>query len=420
MAIIKCPECGKEISDKAASCPNCGFPLIKGQPEKEKPKEYTVEINDSMYIQATSETIKVFYKHNQIMESPVDDFVLNYSKEEPDDFSRSQLKIAFSTPNYKDSFKICVNANSEKYEITKDFLVNIADKYFKKDFVSDWYLVNEYARNHADKFKSGETNVNIQKVQNNASNQSSSFSYQQFQEEEKKNSVFASTGFTVFMILIFWPIGLFTMWKYKHFKKGTRIALSIIFPVLAVFVLSNGGLNSDSASTPSPTEQNAYEQEIQDIANEVSEEINNSSDMPTPEPVEESAPDYVTVGSTFEVNGLQITVDDASTDFQDYEDEYGLYTPADGMKYAKVSFTYNNVGNTDKYASIYDFKCYADNQTCEQTYGLDNRGFINTNLSSGRSVSFSTYYSIPIDSQSVELEYTANVWTDEKVLIKLQ
>lgn len=27
MALIKCPECGKEISDKAASCPNCGCPL---------------------------------------------------------------------------------------------------------------------------------------------------------------------------------------------------------------------------------------------------------------------------------------------------------------------------------------------------------------------------------------------------------
>lgn len=38
MAIIKCPECGKEISDKATSCPNCGFPLIKGQPKKEKTK----------------------------------------------------------------------------------------------------------------------------------------------------------------------------------------------------------------------------------------------------------------------------------------------------------------------------------------------------------------------------------------------
>lgn len=29
MALIKCPECGKEISDKAASCPNCGCPIKK-------------------------------------------------------------------------------------------------------------------------------------------------------------------------------------------------------------------------------------------------------------------------------------------------------------------------------------------------------------------------------------------------------
>ena len=27
MALIKCPECGKEISDKAKACPNCVYPL---------------------------------------------------------------------------------------------------------------------------------------------------------------------------------------------------------------------------------------------------------------------------------------------------------------------------------------------------------------------------------------------------------
>lgn len=27
MALIDCPECNKEISDKAQSCPNCGFPI---------------------------------------------------------------------------------------------------------------------------------------------------------------------------------------------------------------------------------------------------------------------------------------------------------------------------------------------------------------------------------------------------------
>lgn len=27
MALIKCPECGKEISDKASACPNCGITM---------------------------------------------------------------------------------------------------------------------------------------------------------------------------------------------------------------------------------------------------------------------------------------------------------------------------------------------------------------------------------------------------------
>ena len=25
MAMINCPECGKEISDQASNCPNCGY-----------------------------------------------------------------------------------------------------------------------------------------------------------------------------------------------------------------------------------------------------------------------------------------------------------------------------------------------------------------------------------------------------------
>lgn len=29
MALINCPECNKEISDKAVACPSCGFPLPK-------------------------------------------------------------------------------------------------------------------------------------------------------------------------------------------------------------------------------------------------------------------------------------------------------------------------------------------------------------------------------------------------------
>lgn len=36
MALIKCPNCQKEISDKAFSCPSCGFSLQKEEPQKQK------------------------------------------------------------------------------------------------------------------------------------------------------------------------------------------------------------------------------------------------------------------------------------------------------------------------------------------------------------------------------------------------
>ena len=39
MALINCRECGKEISDKATACPNCGFPLPKLTQASIKKKE---------------------------------------------------------------------------------------------------------------------------------------------------------------------------------------------------------------------------------------------------------------------------------------------------------------------------------------------------------------------------------------------
>ena len=42
MALMKCPECGKEISDKAVSCPNCGFPISK---DKKKKLSHTITLS---------------------------------------------------------------------------------------------------------------------------------------------------------------------------------------------------------------------------------------------------------------------------------------------------------------------------------------------------------------------------------------
>jgi len=44
--LIKCPECSKEVSDKAEACPNCAYPIAKkveanevNEPKKSKKKE---------------------------------------------------------------------------------------------------------------------------------------------------------------------------------------------------------------------------------------------------------------------------------------------------------------------------------------------------------------------------------------------
>ena len=39
MALIKCPECGKSVSDKASKCPDCGYPLCENDEIEEEIKE---------------------------------------------------------------------------------------------------------------------------------------------------------------------------------------------------------------------------------------------------------------------------------------------------------------------------------------------------------------------------------------------
>ena len=43
MALITCPECGRQVSDKAAACPQCGYPInaapVQAVPQKDSSKE---------------------------------------------------------------------------------------------------------------------------------------------------------------------------------------------------------------------------------------------------------------------------------------------------------------------------------------------------------------------------------------------
>lgn len=60
MALIKCPECGKEISDKSEICIHCGFPINKSK---------NIIINGIVYDCSGVENLINNYKNNKINKS---------------------------------------------------------------------------------------------------------------------------------------------------------------------------------------------------------------------------------------------------------------------------------------------------------------------------------------------------------------
>ncbi|MFQ7000483.1 MAG: ribosomal protein L7/L12 [Clostridium sp.] len=64
MALIKCPECGKEISDKALACIHCGFPLKEINKEENKKCEFYKVI----LIESGSNKIKVIKELRQMFD----------------------------------------------------------------------------------------------------------------------------------------------------------------------------------------------------------------------------------------------------------------------------------------------------------------------------------------------------------------
>lgn len=238
----------------------------------------------------------------------------------------------------------------------------------------------------------------------------------------QKEPFYRKTWFLTIVSIFIPVVAIFMVWIMKKPKsKGKRIFVTIVlvFWAIITFGMANSGNNTNDAKVETSSTESA-ETDSESKKESTSKEEKKETKKEDKENAKELKENNLTVGSSFENDGLKITLTDANTDLQEYKNDYGWNTPDDGMKYVMASFTFENNGKNDAYVSIYDFKCYADNTDCDQKYGLDDSDFINTNLSTGRNVSLNVYFVVPVNAQSIELEYETNVWTDEKVIIKLQ
>ena len=83
MALIHCPECGKEISDKAPACIYCGYPFSSVSPEQTEPDRFTLFLSYCpSYPDIRSKTIRALSDE------------LNYAPED----ARSMVRAALRTP----------------------------------------------------------------------------------------------------------------------------------------------------------------------------------------------------------------------------------------------------------------------------------------------------------------------------------
>jgi endogenous inhibitor of DNA gyrase (YacG/DUF329 family) len=111
MALIKCPECGKEVSDKASACINCGFPLS--------------ELADTNIVEETLSKAVVYYdllegKRKSVFDNGLDDGVEGMCNEGD---------AAFPYQVKGNCLYITRYAGTVEYIIGEDFLANQNGKY---------------------------------------------------------------------------------------------------------------------------------------------------------------------------------------------------------------------------------------------------------------------------------------------------
>jgi len=109
------------------------------------------------------------------------------------------------------------------------------------------------------------------------------------------------------------------------------------------------------------------------------------------------------VGETFESKYLKITFVDFDNNFRNYN-EYA--TIADGYKIVKFVFTAENIGEESQTFDYTDFDCYADDETMQQFYSVDDAGLDSGGtVSSGKKATVPVYCEVPNDASKITVEF---------------
>lgn len=88
--------------------------------------------------------------------------------------------------------------------------------------------------------------------------------------------------------------------------------------------------------------------------------------------------------------------------------------PKDGNKVIFCEFEFENISDSDKLASSFDFSCFADNNSCEEyIWSNDN---LSATLSAGRKAKGKIYFEVPKNASDIEIEYDSDWLSSSKII----
>ena len=152
MSLIKCPECGKDVSSNASSCPNCGHPLSAVV-------DFQLSLVSGHKVDVKSGTLSVFDDHGIcISTDSISNYTLQFYKMQAPAVGDIYLEVIFSHPSLVSPIVLKANSSGNDFNGLKEFL-KILKNYADVDIVSDRRATG--APSPAFRFKTGRLVVGI-------------------------------------------------------------------------------------------------------------------------------------------------------------------------------------------------------------------------------------------------------------------
>ena len=169
--------------------------------------------------------------------------------------------------------------------------------------------------------------------------------------------------------------------------------------------------NSATASSDTGSKSESSET-VEDAINDTTDNADTGNSIQTAEEPEPEAEQSLTlhVGDSYSDGGVEYTFLSSG----EYQSDNQFLQPGEGNKYIFIQVHVVNNSSNDETVSAFSFDGYADGYSVDQFYSGDNT--LSGTLSPGRSTSGYVYFEVPQTASEIEIEFTLNVFTKEKLI----